>query len=84
MSNETGSTTNEWLAPTQKNVQLIYGLYLLGFVFGGIPAIIGVVLAYMNRGWPHLQHEAVRFLLTDVFVRPHGCACNPCRVVRRQ
>jgi len=37
------------LEPGVSNVQLVYVLYLLGFVFGITP-LIGVVIAYMNRG----------------------------------
>lgn len=37
------------LEPGISNVQLIYILYLLGFIVGITP-LIGIVLAYMNRG----------------------------------
>ena len=40
---------NEWLEPGPTNAQLIYILYFLAFVVG-ITAIIGVILAYVNRG----------------------------------
>ncbi|GIL01388.1 MAG: membrane protein [Alphaproteobacteria bacterium] len=42
-------TTTGWLDPGPANVQLIYILYLVGFLVG-ITTIIGLVLAYMNRG----------------------------------
>ena len=48
-ANPTGGGS-DWLQPGFKNAQLVYFLYLLGFVLGGIPSIIGLVLAYMNRG----------------------------------
>lgn len=38
-----------WFDPGPANVQAIYILYLVGFVVG-ITAIIGLVMAYMNRG----------------------------------
>lgn len=37
------------LEPGVSNVQLVYVLYLLGFVVGITP-LIGVVIAHMNRG----------------------------------
>jgi Predicted membrane protein len=44
-----GRETDKWLSPGKPNVQAIYVLYLVGFVIG-ITALIGIVLAYMNRG----------------------------------
>jgi uncharacterized membrane protein len=41
--------TDRWLEPGQTNVQVIYILYLVGLVIG-ISLLIGVVIAYMNRG----------------------------------
>jgi uncharacterized membrane protein len=41
--------TDRWLEPGPTNVQVIYATYLLGFVIGITP-LIGIVLAYMNRG----------------------------------
>lgn len=41
--------TDRWLEPGPTNVQVIYASYLLGFVIGITP-LIGIVLAYMNRG----------------------------------
>ena len=41
--------TDRWLEPGKTNVQIIYILYLAGFVIGITP-LIGVVLAYVNRG----------------------------------
>lgn len=41
--------TDRWLEPGPTNVQVIYATYLLGFVVGITP-LIGIVLAYMNRG----------------------------------
>lgn len=38
-----------WFDPGPANVQAIYILYLAGFVVG-ITAIVGLVMAYMNRG----------------------------------
>lgn len=37
------------LDPGASNIQLIYILYLVGLVFG-LTALVGVILAYMNRG----------------------------------
>lgn len=41
--------TDRWLEPGPTNVQVIYVLYLAGFVIG-ISALIGIVIAYINRG----------------------------------
>lgn len=41
--------TDRWLEPGPGNVQVIYVLYLVGFVIG-ITVLIGVVIAYLNRG----------------------------------
>jgi len=41
--------TDRWLEPGKTNLQVIYILYLAGFVIGITP-LIGVVLAYVNRG----------------------------------
>ncbi|MEM5500095.1 hypothetical protein WNY59_00685 [Ahrensia kielensis] len=42
--------TDDWLGAGPKNAQLIYILFLASFLLSGIPAIIGLVMAYMNRG----------------------------------
>jgi len=44
------SQTDKWLEPGAQNALVIYILYLLGFVIGGIPTIVGLVMAYINRG----------------------------------
>ena len=41
--------TDRWLEPGATNVQVIYILYLGSFVLG-ITALVGLVLAYINRG----------------------------------
>ncbi len=41
--------TDRWLEPGPTNVQVIYALYLASFVIG-VTAIIGIVIAYINRG----------------------------------
>ena len=41
--------TDRWLEPGQTNMQVIYALYLAGFVIG-ITVLIGLVMAYVNRG----------------------------------
>jgi uncharacterized membrane protein len=41
--------TDRWLEPGKANIQVIYVLYLASFVVG-LTALIGIVLAYMNRG----------------------------------
>jgi len=41
--------TDRWLEPGPTNVQVIYILYLAGTVIG-ISGIVGIVLAYINRG----------------------------------
>ncbi|WP_371326951.1 hypothetical protein [Stappia sp. ES.058] len=47
--------TRRLLDPGASNIQLIYILYLVGLVFG-LTALVGIVLAYMNRPrrmrWP--------------------------------
>ncbi|MEM1377520.1 MAG: hypothetical protein AAGG69_09040 [Pseudomonadota bacterium] len=42
--------TEGWFDPGQKNAQLIYFLFFASIVLTAIPAIVGVVFAYMNRG----------------------------------
>lgn len=44
-----GRQTDRWLEPGRTNIQVIYVLYLVGFIIG-ISAIVGIVLAYLNRG----------------------------------
>ena len=41
--------TDRWLEPGRTNALVIYILYLASFVIG-ITGIIGIVLAYINRG----------------------------------
>ena len=41
--------TDRWLEPGPTNVQVIYILYLASLVIG-ISGLIGIVLAYINRG----------------------------------
>ena len=41
--------TDRWLEPGKTNIQVIYVLYLASMVVG-ITSIIGVIIAYMNRG----------------------------------
>lgn len=38
-----------WLEPGPSNVQLVYILYLVSFVVG-VTALVGIVIAYINRG----------------------------------
>lgn len=52
--NETPQTqppgkANGWLEPGPTNIQVIYILYLVSFVIG-ISLLVGIVLAYLNRG----------------------------------
>lgn len=44
-----GRRTDRWLEPGKLNIQVIYILYLVGFVIG-VSAIVGIVLAHINRG----------------------------------
>ncbi len=50
----------KWLAPGQASIQLIYGLYLVGFIVPVAP-IAGIVLAYMNHdradGWMETHYD---------------------------
>lgn len=48
-NNQPPRQTDRWLEPGKTNVQVIYFLYLASFVIG-LTALIGIVLAYMNRG----------------------------------
>lgn len=41
--------TDRWLEPGQTNALVVYVLYLVGFVIG-ITGLIGLVIAYINRG----------------------------------
>lgn len=38
-----------WFSPGRMNVQVVYALYLVSFVVG-ITGIIGLIMAYVNRG----------------------------------
>ncbi|MGH6761901.1 MAG: DUF4870 family protein [Phyllobacterium sp.] len=49
MNGRTERKTDRWLEPGPTNVQVIYFLYLVGFVIG-ITTLVGLVIAYMNRG----------------------------------
>lgn len=40
----------DWFGPTIENAKAVYALYLLSFLLSGIPALVGLVFAYMNRG----------------------------------
>ena len=42
-------STDRWLEAGPTNIQVIYILYLAGFVIGITP-LVGIVIAYMNRG----------------------------------
>lgn len=44
-----GRQTDRWLEPGRTNVQIVYILFLVGFAIGFTP-LIGIVLAYINRG----------------------------------
>ncbi len=46
---QTPRQTDRWLEPGATNVQVIYVLYLAGLVIG-VSVLIGVVIAYVNRG----------------------------------
>lgn len=41
--------TDGWLDPGPTNVQVIYILYLAGLVIG-VSGIVGIIIAYINRG----------------------------------
>ncbi|MGV8936379.1 MAG: DUF4870 family protein [Allorhizobium sp.] len=43
------SPQDNWMEPGTLNIQIVYALYLASFLVG-ITSIIGVVLAYLNRG----------------------------------
>jgi uncharacterized membrane protein len=52
MSEQNTNPTDQidsWTAPGRNNVRLVYFLYLSSLVLG-ITALIGVVIAYLNRG----------------------------------
>ena len=46
---QTPRQTDRWLEPGKTNVQVVYFLYIAG-MFIGISALIGIVIAYINRG----------------------------------
>lgn len=48
-TNPQPNTPGRWLEPGASNIQLIYILYLASFVIG-ITGIVGIVMAYLNRG----------------------------------
>ena len=41
--------TDRWLEPGKTNVQVVYFLYIAG-MFIGVSALVGLVIAYINRG----------------------------------
>lgn len=41
--------TDQWLEPGKTNVQVVYFLYIAG-MFIGVSALVGLVIAYINRG----------------------------------
>ena len=47
--NFTPRQTDRWLDPGPTNAQVIYILYLAGLVIG-VSGIVGIILAYINRG----------------------------------
>lgn len=47
--NEFRRETDRWLEPGESNVRVTYYLYIAGLVFG-ITWVIGLVIAYINRG----------------------------------
>lgn len=49
-SNDLQSEAQSWIEPGQKNVQLVYILYLVSLITAFLPLIVGMVMAYMNRG----------------------------------
>lgn len=51
-SNDLSDKIHHWLAPGRDNALLVYGLYLIGLIpiFGVVPILVGLVLAYLNRG----------------------------------
>ena len=56
----TGRGIDKWLEPGKTNIQLIYILYLVGFIIPVTP-IIGIVFAYLNRdrtdGWLSTHYD---------------------------
>jgi uncharacterized membrane protein len=46
---KSGDVVSRYLAPGGDNVKLVYGLYLVSIVVG-LTALIGLVMAYINRG----------------------------------
>ena len=46
---QTPRQTDRWLEPGKTNVQVVYFLYIAG-MFIGISALVGIVIAYINRG----------------------------------
>lgn len=67
---------NRWLAPGRDNVMLIYGLYLIGFIpiFGSVPILVGLILAYLNRGQSdpiaesHYEYQIRQFWIGLLYV----------------
>ena len=44
-----GQSGDTWFSPGRLNAQMVYALYLVSFVVG-ITGIIGLIMAYVNRG----------------------------------
>lgn len=83
--NQNGSAdVSGFLEPGKGNVQLVYALYLAGFVVGITP-LIGLIFAYINRGkgggiydshytyairtfWIGLLYSLISLVLTFLFI----------------
>ncbi|MDA4847618.1 DUF4870 family protein [Hoeflea poritis] len=48
--NDLQTEAQSWIEPGQKNVQLVYILYLVSLITAFLPLVVGMVMAYMNRG----------------------------------
>jgi uncharacterized membrane protein len=60
-----------YLEPGKGNVQLVYVLYLAGFVVGITP-LVGLIFAYINRG----RSAAFMTVTTPTPSAPSGSGCS--------
>ncbi|PTW62359.1 putative membrane protein [Breoghania corrubedonensis] len=50
MSMQENGGAESYIQPGGNNIMLVYILYLVSFITGGLASIVGVVFAYLNRG----------------------------------
>lgn len=82
MNTTNSENGDDWFGPTFRNVQAIYVLYIASF-FVGLTGIIGIVVAYMNRGKaaPVLQTHYTYQIRTFWIGLLYGIICSLLMIV---